>query len=245
MQKFSEYISGYPSVIEDNILCESGFSRIMQIMSGLVPSVKTFAIITWENPKGIKQSKEINEAAQKKLKEILKTGAHSYVQIKGKYGNLENPVFIMNISKSDAIGIGKDGDQDSIIYGTINKPEDITFEMVYMDGRKPEIRHIWKSLDKDTEDYYSEIKGRKFIIPFFDDAFENKKFINKGEGHKTESVEIISNNNIFNESDFNSFFVGEINKEFDSYGIINENKTGTSNYVNRGYLFNKIRKNKK
>lgn len=44
--------------VEQYFLNEAGYSRLMRVMTGLVPSVRTFVILTWQNPmdKGMSQS---------------------------------------------------------------------------------------------------------------------------------------------------------------------------------------------
>ena len=46
---------------------ESGYSRVANIMRGLVPSVKTFSILTAENPNGIEQDKDNNRIKNQEL----------------------------------------------------------------------------------------------------------------------------------------------------------------------------------
>jgi len=234
---FSEYIEQNG----DQLLLESGFSRMLQIMGGLVPSVKTFAIITWENPKGKESPAEYNKQKNKELQELLGRGSYGYIKIKGKYGNYENPFFIMNITRSAAIDLGKEGDQDSVIFGAVNAPEDITFELAYMDGRPSEVRHVWTKLDKGTKDYYSEYKGRKFVIPFFDSAFSDVKF-KQGKITK-EEFEIGAN--IFYEKDFDKSIVDMSNKDMEFYDVLSEEHNGKHRWLGRGYIHSRLAENKK
>lgn len=244
MKIFSEYLDNpmADKKNEEQLMLESGFSRILQIMSGLVPSVKTFAIVTWENPQSIKFSDEYNKEQNKKLKGLLEDGSYGYVHIKGRYGSYENPFFIMNITKNAAIELGKMGDakksdktkwQESIIFGTVNAPEDITFELVYMDGRPSLVRHVWKQLDKGTPNYYSEFKGRKFVIPFFDATHGDTEF-KKGKIVRKESIEY--GNNIFYEKDFDTTTVEKANKDAEFYDIINEDSNGKHLWLGRGHI---------
>lgn len=110
--------------------------------------VKTFAIISPENPLGWKNSteeefknkfklwtnnkKEYNDEALKKLKkqdlekffnktgdETLKYGAFSYIQLKGSYGDKEKSFFIFNIPFIDAKKIARDYGQESFFFGMV------------------------------------------------------------------------------------------------------------------------------
>ena len=96
-------------------LNESGYARIVNIMRGLVPTVKTFAFISAENPNGEKQSNEENNKATKELKTYLKSKKIGFVKVDGNYGYDEHSFFLTNITKSEALKIGKKFSQDSLI----------------------------------------------------------------------------------------------------------------------------------
>lgn len=178
--------------ITEQMILESGFSRIMSIVSGLVPSVRTFAIITWENPHSKNISNEENEKRNNKLKELLDAGYYGYKQIVGNYGHPENPYFIMNISRAAAIHYGNMGEQTSIVYAEVNGKFDIVYYEIFMDIHKPmNIRHVWKNTNRD--EYYSEIKGRRFYIPFYDDTNQEIRFKSTGKGvFSTENYDDIT-----------------------------------------------------
>ena len=168
--------------INESFINESGFSRLKNIMNGQVDSVNTIAIITAENPQGKQLPAEENNKLNNEFKSLLKNGNYGYVQIKGKFGNVENPFFIMNIRREDAIKYGKDFDQQSIIFGSKNKDGDnIGFTFEYIEGSNT-IQKRYVSLSgedvKNRSDFYSNYKGRKFLIPFFDDEYENKSLSN-------------------------------------------------------------------
>jgi hypothetical protein len=233
MESFKEYTEN----TNDNFLIEAGFSRILEIMSGLVPTVKTFAIVTWENPMDIKLKNSENLILNKKLEEHLKRGAYGYSQIKGKYENYENPFFIMNITRKNATQLGVYGKQESIIFGNVHNQYDITFKMIYCFEDKVYERHIWKSLDKKEEDFYSEYKGRKFYIPFFDDEMKDTKF----NGGKIEKEDY----NIFHEKDFDSVIINEVNSIIESDMLNDEQYVGKHLWLTRGSTYTKLRDNQK
>jgi hypothetical protein len=221
--------------VEQYVLNESGYSRLMRIMSGLVPSVKTFAIVTWENPRGKRASDTFNRNANKELKKVLKSGNFSYKQIEGKYGDYENPYIIFNINFNTAKNIGfghEEYEQESIIYGTRysdNKEEGMMFRMVYFDNRPPQERRVWKSLSRDEEDFYSEYKGRKFQIPFFDDNFVGKMLKNG---------RVVDECNVHNEKDFDGIAIEKLNGMVEP--LLDEQKSGYSLYIHRGELHTKL-----
>lgn len=175
---------------EGNIT-EAGFSRVAQTLRGIVPNVKTIAIITAENPQGNEYPSHINKKRNEELKkdiaggntgfgEYLRSGFYGYRQIKGKYGNLENPFIINNISREEALRLGEKYDQETIIFGQVRKQDEsndveMFFEMINATGVEKNqtvgTQKVFITLDKEGEseprDFYSEVKGRKFIIPFY------------------------------------------------------------------------------
>lgn len=172
-------------------ITEAGFSRVAQTLRGIVPNIKSIAIITAENPQGNEYPSNINKQRNNELKKdiaggntrfgnYLRGGFFGYRQIKGKYGNLENPFIINNISKKEAISLGEKYDQDTIIFAEVRQqPEsndvEMFFEMIKTTGEEKNqtvgTQRVFITLGKEGEsepqNYYSEVKGRKFIIPFY------------------------------------------------------------------------------
>lgn len=85
---------------------ESGYSRVANIMRGLVPSVKTFSILTAENPNGIEQDKDTNRIKNQELEKRLRSMNLGFIKVKGQYGSEENSFFIPNITKDEALSLG-------------------------------------------------------------------------------------------------------------------------------------------
>jgi hypothetical protein len=143
------------------------FPRLAQIMRGIVPSIDSFAIITAENPMAQKLSDVENKELNDKLENNLLSGRYGYKKIRGKYGNIENPFFINRISKEDALRLGKEYNQESIVYGEKNENGGMTFYLLNCNtGEIMGEQKVFVSLDN-PDDYYSEVKGVKFVIPFF------------------------------------------------------------------------------
>ena len=178
-----------------NMVNEARYSPTANILRGNIrKSIKTIAILTAENPKGVEASKEYNKAANEKLKDVLRTGRFGYRPIDGSYGTEENSFIINNISLDDAINIGEKFKQDTIVFGEVVGGDDeksfMAFKMVGTDPDKPkEYRKIIAVSDvfihrKDAEDFYSEIGGRKFVLPFYGTI---DKFV--GEDDKVYKIE--------------------------------------------------------
>jgi hypothetical protein len=166
---------------------ESGYSSIMNTFRGLRPNIKKITILTAENPHGEKHSDEFNKNANFKLERFLSSGFIPYKKIKGSYGSKENSFILFNIPKSTAIYIGDKYNQESIIYGETGQTEDgdilpMSFEMIGTDKSNPkDYSKVLGKTDvfvnrKNPEDFYSEINGRKFVLPFYDvvDKFVGK-----------------------------------------------------------------------
>jgi hypothetical protein len=98
-------------------------------------------------------------------------------------------------------------------------------------------RHVWKSLDKDTQDFYSEYKGQKFYVPFFDDEYKDAKF-EKGKVVKED-------HNIFFAADFEEMTLAEIKTIMKDADIFNEEVSGKHKWLHRGLAFSILGKAKK
>ncbi len=173
---------------------KENFSKTMRTMRGLEPNIETVAIISPENPCGEGLSDEENKIRSKEFIRYLRDAAFSYRKIKGKYGVPENSYIVNNITKKDALQIGGDFEQDTIIFGFKNpEKEGMTFQMITSykcseDSSVGEViaeRDVFQTLEKGAEDYYSEVKGRKFIIPFFDDDYFESEWSGGAIGKKS------------------------------------------------------------
>jgi len=230
---------------------ESGFSRVAQIMLGLVPTVKTFGIMTAENPMGKKLSNLENDIRIKEFKQYLAKYHHGYSQPdKGKYGSIEHPVFIANITKNELLDLAVKYGQESVIYGetegfglsqyyyleTANK--DIP-SLTNNNYKTISIRKVFHTKDS-AQDLYTQIKGKKFIIPFFDDKmkdaeFKNGYIIDSKTGKKLH----------YNSKEDTTEFLNEVEKEVLQriMHILQESVTSKSRWENRGIINNILKYN--
>lgn len=209
-------------------LNESGYSRIANIMRGLVPTVKTVGLITAENPGGIDDDVKSNKEANKKLEKELGIRGYGYTKVKGKYGYFENSFFVPNIQKENLLKLGREFGQESVIYGEKVKDglyDGFVFQFIYCDYRYGKVdgeRYIFVNRDNE-DDYYTEVKGRKFQIPFFDDNYEDVKF-EKGSGvYKLKNIDNIS-----------EALIKEI--EMSNDRNFEAKRTGKSKWISRGYM---------
>ena len=172
---------------------ESGYSSLANTLRGLRPSIHTIGIITAWNPYGIKASNEKNYAANERLsRELVELGL-GFRLVKGKYGVEEDSFIISNISTETLQQLGYKYEQDSVIFGDkienkrdsnvlstsarqalkLKNQTGMEFLMISTNPRKPkEIGTIIGTQRlfvkrENAEDFYSEYKGRRFVIPFF------------------------------------------------------------------------------
>lgn len=112
--------------------------------------IRTFAILTAENPMGIEITPQENNKLSKELKRRIKQLNLQYIDIQGMFRDKENPteftdidkknygdskymggkslrkehsVMIINCSKNDAIGLAAIFKQQSLFFGTVEKVE--------------------------------------------------------------------------------------------------------------------------
>ena len=178
-----------------NLINESGYARVRQMMMGLVPSINTLGILTAQNPAGQAGDPEENRKANASLMADLIAANYGAIPIEGSYGGPENSFLIPNITRDDIAELGIKYEQEAVIWGRkateeVGEPY-FTFE--YIEGSDTvQTRDVslGGSDVQDKEDFYSSKKGRKFYIPFFDDAYEGAKPSEGGRNISLQSDEI-------------------------------------------------------
>jgi hypothetical protein len=213
------------------LIAESGFARVAHIMRGFVPKIQSIGFITAENPNGKQATPEFNKSANEKLEKKLRLMNLGFNKIKGQYGNKENSFFVPNITKNEILDLGKEFDQETIIYGErISEEKDgkvydgMNFQMIYSSGSVIAERKVFIN-DQDRPDLYSVVKGRKFFIPFFDDAYEDAEFTSKSGIVKNIGVK--------------ESVINEINSYVNH--ILEDNVTVKSRWINRGHILNLLK----
>lgn len=157
---------------------EAGFSTTAKQMRGLNPKVKTIVILTAENPCGSSFAPDINKKRNQKLENFLSGALYGFRKVKGQYGSLENSFMVNNMTKGMALKLGNQFEQDTIIYGERFEEDGkfgMTFQMIksYNCDGSTQVGEVVGERKvfigrENADDFYSEIKGRKFQIPFFD-----------------------------------------------------------------------------
>ena len=168
------------------IVYEAKFSHIRQIMMGVIPRINTVGILTAQNPDGKPADREFNEKNMKALERDLRGMNYGFHKIQGKFGSDEDSFLVPNMSREDVAALGIKYGQEAVIWGEkmMDDNDNPFFRFSYIEGDDT-VQNRDVSLSgaevQSRDDYFSQVKGRKFFIPFFDDAYEGAKF-ERGDG---------------------------------------------------------------
>lgn len=164
------------------------FKQLKELLEDPTPKggVQRLGIMTAENPRGVSSNDEMNAEFMEDFSKVLDKKGMQYVSIGGKYGNPENSYIIINPTMLDMVEFGKMYGQASVIFAqkirrsTEENVPAIFFRFDYVqtepDGYDepqydPQEYYVKESQDvivqTNADDYYSEIMGTKFTIPFF------------------------------------------------------------------------------
>lgn len=160
------------------------FAHAMRYMTGQKDPGKGFGVITSENPFGDQIPKEENKKLMDALKIRLRDDNKSFTGQWGKFGYVENSLFVFDVDIMYLHGLAKEYSQASYIWGTREK--DGTMSFAYIDMKENDITQVKFRADtgpeaRSREDYVSAFwfkvkkKGtkeaqyffRKYFIPFF------------------------------------------------------------------------------
>lgn len=207
-KKMNELRNAIRQIIRETYMGEAGFARTIRTMTGNVPEVETVVIVSASNPEGKpvygnqtpeqkRKSNEFNNKAMAKLYAVLSDWKYGYVKLKGFYDYAEDSVLIGGMSKGEGRNLARKFYQESFIFGYLKDigPDRsvMEYELVYVDG-SPGMKSQMTISNKDVQDYknyYSKVGGRKFQIPFYDEAFSNKRLVvGSGEAEDIEPVDI-------------------------------------------------------
>ena len=215
----------------------SGYSRLMQIMKGQVPSITTFGIMSVDNPQNMALSEPENKKRREQFKEVLKRAHYGYVQHNGMYDRFEKAFFIMNVRLDNLEQWCSDNqfDQESFIFGEVVPNQKVTFTLYYGNTPGPQ-REVVLHMEDGVENYYSEYKGRKFVIPFFDDDYiPEQSETNVPVGVPFEGPEV---ENEENATHLATIFANQDALKNDALG----KTAGMSNWHKRGQILEAVRK---
>ena len=148
--------------------------------------LQRLGIMTSENPRGVEANDQMNTTLMKGFAEELGSKGLDYISIGGKYGNPENSYIILNPTMLDMVALGKKYGQAVVIFAqkmrriTDDESPSVHYRFDYVqtepDGYEepaydPQEYYVKDSKDMvvktNADDYYSELQGTKFSIPFF------------------------------------------------------------------------------
>ena len=168
------------------IVYEAKFSHIRQMMMGVIPSISAAGILTAENPGGEAADRKSNKENMKALERDLRGMNYGFHKIKGKFGSEEDSMLVPNMTREDVVALGIKYGQEAVLWGEkmTDDNDDPFFRFSYIEGDDT-VQNRDVSLSgqevQSRDDYFSQVKGRKFFIPFFDDTYESAKF-ERGDG---------------------------------------------------------------
>ena len=145
---------------------ENPNSRVKQTLFGDTSGkIRTFAVLSAENPMGMKFSAKENNDNTRELKSKLKEMGIQYVPIEGKYGNIEHSFMLFNITREDAQYLAEWFEQESFFFGINTSPATlIYYETSESDPSK--YRKVEEnnkiSNESDADDFFSRHGDFKF-----------------------------------------------------------------------------------
>ena len=168
---------------------ENPNARVKQALFGYISGkIRTFAVLSAENPMGMKNSAKENNNNTKELKAKLKEMGIQYVPIEGKYGNIEHSFMLFNITREDAQYLAEWFEQESFFYCINTSPATLiyyeTSESDHSKYRKVEENNKISN-EFDADDFFSRHGDFKFKFDmdyFKESVFRlSESFINEKE----------------------------------------------------------------
>lgn len=165
--------------------------------------IKTFAILSAENPNGIQAPVKVNNENTRKFKILLKEMGLQYIPLIGQFRNKEHSFLVINLSLADAKSISKAFEQLSFFYGINNSNRlkddrrDTASSIEYWE--RPNEKSDYEKLEtsekiedaKDLQDFFSRHGDYKFSIKM--DIFE-------GTDAELENIKEIKNEELLDKS---------------------------------------------
>ena len=145
---------------------ENPNSRVKQALFGdSSGKIRTFAVLSAENPMGMKNSASENNKNTAELKSKLKELGVQYVPIEGKYGNIEHSFMLFNIAREDAQYLAEWFEQESFFFCINGSPATlIYYETSESDPSKYRKVEESKNItnESDADDFFSRHGDFKF-----------------------------------------------------------------------------------
>lgn len=140
--------------------------------------IRSIVVLTSENPDSRQAESGINKKYRHSLLADIKNGGYAYVPAMGKFGNVERPYAVFNMSVDTAKTLCGKYQQTSFVFSSLN--EDGTVHSEYYEKNNPTLPYDRKSNDyvmkdscddwedkSEANDYFTVIGNRfKYSIPF-------------------------------------------------------------------------------
>lgn len=146
--------------------------------------IRTFAVITPENPMGEPASSEENKKALKTFKTGLRYSGLTYTPLRGSYGIKEHSFIIFNCALADIKVLAKDYNQESFFFGRTEK--DATSKIgYYRTSNRGETYNLVEisnviTYEDEATDFFSKL-GIKFKINMREFGDDVPTVLNNGE----------------------------------------------------------------
>ena len=155
-------------------------------------AIKTIVVLTAENPDSIQSSSQFNKKANKSLLQDIKNGGYAYVPAQGRFGNLEKPYAVFNMSIDAAKYYCGKYQQTSFVISMLSDDgngavhseywEKANENAPYSKGENDYVKKDecdeWVDM-RDATDYFTVIGNKfKYSIPFSIFESTNKLFCN-------------------------------------------------------------------
>lgn len=209
-------------------LCETSRKlKAKQAIYAKTNHIKTFGVMSPENPNAIQATKEENEKYYSEFKELLKQEHVWYYKVKGKFQNFENSFMLFNVTFNDMCYWANAFGQAAFVFAIIEN-EGIKYQLWsryknsdrFVMDKEVSKTNIYSDRDPKKHDNYTKISDNFFYsIPFFEScANEYNLFLQK-------------------RIDENESYAKQFNYELEK--ILNENMTGMGRYLSRINLYGK------
>lgn len=225
------------------------YHKIKDTLAGKNKYIRTWGIITAENPMGINFDSEVNKQRNRELRSYLASFNMEYIKVKGKYGNDENSLFVINPALSDMKKIATIFGQESFIFAVNSYNDEFSFNASYYETSAPtRVKLRFKDPNytgSDLETFsYNEVISKDRIIDqkSADDFFtsistHNRKF--KFQIPFFESIIIRAHNTVKKLTE--GLDQEQIQYDLDRTTIYSEDYTPGSRWRARGILYKTVK----
>ena len=147
------------------------------LFGDITGKIKTFAILTEENPAPHTPSRKDSKCEMMNFKTRLKKMGLQYTNIQGRFdGNKENSIIVYNLAYEEAENYSRNYGHKAFFYGTNTIPSEISYYEATDDSCNKYVRKETESIEsmKDAENFFSHHGDFKFSIDmdYFKESIE-------------------------------------------------------------------------